>query len=318
MARRLGSVVLHQAALGPVSLAGRDGAGWRPAGARAFPPAGPATVDLGGVRARRLVVQANAVRGEGFNRVGLAEVEVAGVRLSAVARMPTRLADLAADLDDPARAALARTPLDVLMTRAAGRPGTADDDEERRLLRDFRLPDQRSFRAGALVRVGPGLSAPSSTRWRDTGGGSSRSPRRGLSTRRRCAHPAPSTATRQPPGHPAAGQASGSHHRPTPADQPRRRRAGRVERRRPPGRLGDPGRRAGWAGGGQRGHGSWPDPHRRPAERASRLVCEFLETNRDPLLSTWSGSARWPSAVPGCATGSAPAARRSRGWTAGR
>ena len=192
------------------------------------------------------------------------------------------------------------------MTRAAGRPG----DGGRRRGADGCCATSACLTSG---RSGPGpwcgsgrgFRTPSSTGWRDTGAGSSRSPRRGRSTPRPCAPPAPSTATRQPPGRRPAGQASGSAvTAPAPPDRPRRRRAGRAERRRPPGHLGDPGAgRARRPGGGRRGRRVRAGPASTSRRNGRAGWCCASSRRTRPALSTWSGSARWPSAVPGCATG---------------
>ncbi|HEX6920267.1 MAG TPA: alpha-(1-_3)-arabinofuranosyltransferase family protein, partial [Actinomycetes bacterium] len=125
-----------------------------------LPDRGSAAVDLGGVSADTVAIEARSLRGEGFNRVGIAEVSIPGVRLTRVARMPERLSDLAASLDASGRQALAATPLDVLMSRVNARPSTDEDDEERFLARDFRLPDARSFTTTAVVRVGAAVPDP--------------------------------------------------------------------------------------------------------------------------------------------------------------
>ena len=108
--RTLGEVSISQALLGTVHL---DSVTVRAGDARRtvrLPDVGAATVDLGGVRASSLTVEATSIRGDGFNRVGLAEVSIPGFHVTRVARMPERLADLGASLDAAGRARLARTP----------------------------------------------------------------------------------------------------------------------------------------------------------------------------------------------------------------
>lgn len=159
-ARRFDQVSIVQANLGPVRLDEVTVSAGGVQRSVRLPDTGSAVVDLGGVRADRLVIEARSLRGEGFNRVGLAEVSIPGVTLTRVARMPERLSDLAASLDAAGRRALAATPLDVLMSRVIARTSTDEDDEERFLVRDFRLPDARSFTATAVVRVGAGVPDP--------------------------------------------------------------------------------------------------------------------------------------------------------------
>jgi arabinofuranan 3-O-arabinosyltransferase len=124
------------------------------------------TVGASGVVALRLPqrVVADSVKvtvlgvtGAGFNLVGIEEVEVPGARLTRVARTPRTLDGLVAGLDPDGLAALHRTPVDVVLTRARG-TAPAADDEETGLDRDLALPDSRDFRASGVVRVGPRMS----------------------------------------------------------------------------------------------------------------------------------------------------------------
>ena len=118
---------------------------------------GTASTDLGRRPVRSMDLRVLATRGDGFNRVGVSEVAVDGVRLDRVARMPDTFTRLAGDLGGDGLAALARTPLDVVMSRERGTDLTTDD-EEPRLLRDFSLPDDRTFRVYGLVRPGRGVT----------------------------------------------------------------------------------------------------------------------------------------------------------------
>ena len=125
---------------------------------------GTAAVDLGQRPVRSLTVSVLATRGDGYNRVGLSEIDVGGgLRLDRVATMPDTFNRLAADLGGDGRVALSRTPLDVVMSRSRG-TDLATDDEETRLLRDFTLPDDRQYRVYGLVRPGPASPRPSWTR----------------------------------------------------------------------------------------------------------------------------------------------------------
>lgn len=93
----------------------------------------------------RVTVQILEVRGAGANVVGFSEIEIAGVYLETVARLPRTAERLVAGLDEAGRAALAGAPIDVLLTRQAGDPRDPGDDEERRLSRLFSLPVARAF-----------------------------------------------------------------------------------------------------------------------------------------------------------------------------
>ena len=108
-----------------------------------------ATVEITGVRG-----------GAGLNPVGFYEIDIPGVRVVEGVRMPERFRELAGSLDKGAGKRLAATPLDVVMTRAAGDPARADDDEERVVDRRFWLPDERSFDVAGRVTAGYDLPEP--------------------------------------------------------------------------------------------------------------------------------------------------------------
>src|SRR5262249_46033256 len=89
--------------------------------------------------------------GSGFNLVGLSEVEIPGVHVQKVARLPVAGVDRLRSLPAAARARLAQTPVDVVLQRQRGtRP---EWDEERTLLRDFSLPQPRPSRLYGLARL---------------------------------------------------------------------------------------------------------------------------------------------------------------------
>jgi arabinofuranan 3-O-arabinosyltransferase len=102
------------------------------------------------VRTDTIQVGVAGTRGVGFNTVGISEVDVPGVRLGRVARLPRTLTRLAGGLDGAGLTALSRTPVDVALTRVRGTGLT--DDEEAGLARDFELPVDRTYRAYGLVR----------------------------------------------------------------------------------------------------------------------------------------------------------------------
>ena len=108
-----------------------------------------------------LQVTITATRGgPGLNPVGFWEIGIPGVKITQVARLPQRFRQLVDGLDTGARERLATTPLDVVLTRQAGDPARADDDEERALERSFWLPDERVFHAVGSAAAGPDLPEP--------------------------------------------------------------------------------------------------------------------------------------------------------------
>ncbi|HVQ96755.1 MAG TPA: alpha-(1-_3)-arabinofuranosyltransferase family protein [Mycobacteriales bacterium] len=113
---------------------------------------GTATVTLDQpVSTDTVKITVTGTRGDGFNLVGIAEVDVPGLRLARVARLPQTLARLASGLDGTGQAALDRTPVDVVLTRVRG-TGATDDDEETSLARDFDLPVDRDYRLYGIIR----------------------------------------------------------------------------------------------------------------------------------------------------------------------
>jgi len=102
------------------------------------------------VRADSVRVTVQRTSGEGFGLVGLEEVSVPGVRLTRVARLPRTLPQLTGHLDARGRAALGRTPVDVVLSRERG--SALADDEETGLDRDLTLPVSRGYRAYGVVR----------------------------------------------------------------------------------------------------------------------------------------------------------------------
>lgn len=97
------------------------------------------------------------VTGTGFNLVGVQEVQIPGVQLTRVARTPRTMDGLVAGLDPAGRAALDRTPIDMVLTRVRGTTPAADD-EETGLSRDIAAPVARDYRLSGTIRVGPQLS----------------------------------------------------------------------------------------------------------------------------------------------------------------
>jgi arabinofuranan 3-O-arabinosyltransferase len=135
-----------------VSGAGRSWSADRDLSADAVGAAVP--VDLpAGVRGTTVEVRILAVTGPGFGPVGIAELSVPGVTSTKVAALPTGLPARIAALGETGTRSLTTTPVDVLLRRRLGRPGTAGDDEESRLQRDITLPVTRSYRVHGHVRA---------------------------------------------------------------------------------------------------------------------------------------------------------------------
>lgn len=96
-------------------------------------------------------LKVTGTRGSGINAVGVNEISVPGVQVRRVAVVPNRVGALLRDLDPVATRALGSTPIDVVLSRVSG-TGSAEDDEETGLNRDFTVPQSRSYRLYGLVR----------------------------------------------------------------------------------------------------------------------------------------------------------------------
>ena len=115
------------------------------------PASGIVDVSLPQTEATDVSMTVLATSGTGINLVGVNEIGITGVQVQRVAQLPTRLTELAGQLDPSATAALGRTPIDVVLSRVLG-TSTAGDDEETGLDRDFTLPQARTFRLYGLIR----------------------------------------------------------------------------------------------------------------------------------------------------------------------
>jgi arabinofuranan 3-O-arabinosyltransferase len=119
------------------------------------------TVPLPETDAFSLRVEITGVRGgPGLNAVGFSEIGIPGVKVTERIRLPERFRQVVEALDGPARERLATTPIDVLLTRAAGDPVDRDDDEEQVLARSFWLPDARGFKVSGRLSASRGLLEP--------------------------------------------------------------------------------------------------------------------------------------------------------------
>ena len=116
----------------------------------------PATVDLGGVPAREVLVEVVGATTPNIGPLGISEVELPGVVIAASARTPRALPEeLAGWTGDRARL-LAETPVDVLLNRRTA--GLGGDVAEARLERMFSLPDYRSYDISGVVRLSASAS----------------------------------------------------------------------------------------------------------------------------------------------------------------
>ncbi len=124
---------------------------------RRLPSTGYATFDLGGVKTSKVTVTIDSERGQGYNLVGIRDISMPGPRAERAARTPTTFSERYRQLDARQRATFDETPLDVLLRRVQGTPSVRDDTQTG-LRRIVTLPDSRTFRASAKVRVSDAAS----------------------------------------------------------------------------------------------------------------------------------------------------------------
>jgi arabinofuranan 3-O-arabinosyltransferase len=110
------------------------------------------------VTASSLTVTVTGIRGSGLNPVGFWGIDIPGVSVHAIARLPLSVEKATSGLDAAGRAALARTPIDVVLVRQAGSPSTAFDDEEPNLYRQFAMPNGRIMTFTAVGRLASTLT----------------------------------------------------------------------------------------------------------------------------------------------------------------
>ena len=117
-----------------------------------LPVSGVKKIEFGGVESKQLKVTVKSTTGDGFNFVGISEINVDGLRAEPVARLPLTFSDRWDALDAEGRQLFEKTPMDILMSRVANTDSTADDSETG-LDRRLHLPDSRSFTVTGDVRV---------------------------------------------------------------------------------------------------------------------------------------------------------------------
>ena len=151
---RLGEVVVRTVAAGDRRISAVEvGAG----GVRRSATVGPdgvARVGLGNVLADGLTVTVTALDGTGTSRVGVSDVESAGPPLVRVAALPDVTQQVAGPMSAADRDLWSQAPLDIVMTRANGGQGSADD-EESSLDRDLEVVGDRNYFVEAMIRPSP-------------------------------------------------------------------------------------------------------------------------------------------------------------------
>lgn len=148
---RLGTIKVSQTKIGSVMIDRVTiTAGGRTI-TRKLPDEGSASFDFGDTRADEVSLRIDSTRGEGFNLVGIREVEMPGAKAIRTARTPMTLSNLYQDLSTADRAKFAKTPLTVALSRLQGTTSPSDDTETR-LRRIVSLPDDRTFEVSGKVR----------------------------------------------------------------------------------------------------------------------------------------------------------------------
>lgn len=149
----LDEVTIQQADLGPVGIDEVELSAGSTTVKGSFGADGELTLDLGGVKAKDVSLRVGTLRGEGFNLVGISEVDLGGDETAQrTARLPRSLDEMYSRLTPRERQDFADVPLDVYLTRVLNTPATRDDTEAD-LRRDFTIPDDRRMRTTAKVRL---------------------------------------------------------------------------------------------------------------------------------------------------------------------
>lgn len=153
-ARKLGEVEIDTTSLGEVRISeiGVEAGDTRET--VSVDEDGTATLDLGGVSTDEVELTIDEITGEGFSLVGISEIDLGDEDLTAArtTRVPDTLTRLYSGLTARERRDFGERPFDVAFTRVTNTDETTDDAEQD-LRRDFTMPDDRTFRASAEVRV---------------------------------------------------------------------------------------------------------------------------------------------------------------------
>ncbi|MBD2760241.1 DUF3367 domain-containing protein [Yimella sp. cx-573] len=117
-----------------------------------MPDNGYAIFDFGSTNTDSVKVEVASTRGEGYNMVGISEVEMAGAPAVRAARTPITFQRLYQALSPADQQRFDATPLNVTLTRLQG-TSSRFDDPETSLRRIVTLPGERTFTPSAMVRV---------------------------------------------------------------------------------------------------------------------------------------------------------------------
>ena len=152
--QRLGKVTIDTTALGAVQIGKLEVTAGDTRRTVATDAEGRAEVDLGGVRAEKVKLRVDSLRGEGISLVGISEVDLGkdAPHARRTIRLPSTLSDLYGRLDAGERRDFTDVPLDVSFSRAIN-TDSVNDDTEQELRLNFTLPDDRTFKTRAAVRV---------------------------------------------------------------------------------------------------------------------------------------------------------------------
>jgi len=142
--QRIEQITLHPANTEPSSvMAVRVRVGSKKV-IEAITPGVPAKVDIQPSVADRVEVTI-LDQSEGANPVGFTEIDIDGLTLRDVTRVPLTLGKLTTMASSETRRALRQLPFDVVLTRERGTVEDHGDDEEAQLNRRFELVDARRF-----------------------------------------------------------------------------------------------------------------------------------------------------------------------------
>lgn len=150
--RNVGQIEVTEAALGPVRIGKVTVEAGDVKKTVSLDSDGTTKIDVGATAAKRVRLRIDSLSGSGVSSPGIAQITVPGARIDRIAELP-RTFDMAyQNWSGERRASFDTTPLDVLLTRAQGGPGAADD-EERTLERSFSLPDARRLAPNAWIHL---------------------------------------------------------------------------------------------------------------------------------------------------------------------
>lgn len=151
-ATTIGTLRIAQSQIGSVHLDKVTVRAGGKAVTRKLPSSGYADFPMGNVSARTVTITVDSTRGDGYNLVGIRDIQGLDTPAIRSARTPLTFDAAYKQLSKAERAKFDRTPLDVLLTRAQG-TAEGGDDSETGLRRVISLPDQRTFTGTAAVRV---------------------------------------------------------------------------------------------------------------------------------------------------------------------